>query len=123
MKRVITSASSYSSPYTKYNSYQRGRQKYSVHFNEPENPIDFKAQITEIHPYDDADYVWARIGAKGAMEVEFVQNYKVIDRMQMHYYDDEDYENVDEYYDEIIDRVCIELSYFNKDVEPRMIHN
>ena len=123
MKRVVTSANNYSSPYTKYNTYQRGRKRYSVHSNEPTNPSSFKAQIREIHPYDDADYVWARIGARGAVETEFIQNGKIIDRMQMNYYDEDYYESVDEYYDDLIDAVCVELSNYNKDIESVMVHN
>ena len=123
MKRIITSANKYGSPYTKYNTYQRGKQRYSVHFNEPSSPSGFKAQIREIHPYNDADYVWARIGNRGAVEAEFIQNGKIIDRMQMNYYDEDYYESVDEYYDDLIDAVCVELRNFNKDVEPVMVHN
>lgn len=78
-----------------------------------------KAQITEIHPYDDADYVWARI--ESGM-IKFIQNKKVI---QTNYYfspDDMDIENTD-WIETICDDAIITMRDMNQSVVPRMIHN
>lgn len=79
----------------------------------------FKAQITEIHPYDDADYVWARI--ESGM-IKFIQNKKVI---QTNYYfspDDMDIENTD-WIETICDDAIITMRDMNQSVVPRIIHN
>lgn len=81
---------------------------------------DYEAQITEIHPYDDADYYWAKIHGHIA---EFIQGHKVKSSMKLPVYVDEDYEDEAEYLDTIIDIVCRELRKLNKDISPRMMHN
>lgn len=124
MKKVIKS----SSEYPKYVTIQHGPRKFSVHINE-DGPYEgaFAAQITEIHPYDDADYAWAKIGFNG--QVKFIQNGKVIDTMQLPVYEPEDYEeyypnaDVDAYIDDMLDSVAVELLQINKNVKPVMIHN
>lgn len=124
MKRIVNASKDFNSQLTEYDTYTRNRQKFAIHSNSAYgDPNDFKAQITEIHPYDDADYAWARIGARGAMEVEFIKDGRILEKMQLHYYDDEDYENLEQYFDDIIDTVCVELRSFNKYVKPKMIHN
>ena len=125
MKRVIKASSNdeFLSKLIDYQTYTRNRQKFAIHQNEPTNPNDWKATISEIHPYDDAEYVWARVGKRGTLNVEFIQNGKVIDTMQLHYYEPDEYEREEEFWDEVTDMICLELRTFNKDVEPRMIHN
>ena len=102
-------------------SYNRGGTKYSVNI-EDEDINSFKAQISEIHPYDDAEYAWARVGYNGYMNAEFVLDGNIIDRMQFDYYDDEYYESEDEYLDYVIDEICVELKHINKDIKPRMLY-
>lgn len=81
---------------------------------------DYEAQITEIHPYDDADYYWAKIHGNIA---DFIQGHKVKSSMTLPVYVDEDYEDEVEYLDTIIDIVCRELRKLNKNISPRMMHN
>jgi len=120
MKKLIRSSTA-SNGEGEYFTYQRGRQQFGVHvFND--NPIHLKFQVKEIHPYDLEEYTWARCGYKGALYVEFIRNGKVLDGMQMHYYDEEDYEDENEYVNDIIDQVCVELRYYNKNIEPRIDH-
>ena len=124
MKRLIKA----SDQYTDFITTQHGRQRFAVHINE-NGPYEgsFAAQISEIHPYDDADYAWAKIKFNG--QVEFIQNGKVIDRMQLPGYEPEDYEeyyenaDVDTYISDMLDSVAVELMHINRDVEPRMVHN
>ena len=114
----ITSSTSDS----EYMTYNRGGKRFGVHIYS-DDPLYPAFDVSEIHPYDNAEYAWARCGEQGAACVEFIQNGKVIDKMQWHTYDEEDYEYPDEYLDEMIDQTCIELSNLNEDVKSVMVHN
>lgn len=120
--------SSSASSYNKYAKISRGNQNFSVHYNEIYNDpsadahqmwLDFKAQVSMLRPYDDAEYAWAQI-QNG--EIRIIKNNKVI---QTYYYldaDDMDVENV-EWCDEVIDQAIYYLSKANAGIEPRIIHN
>lgn len=79
----------------------------------------FKAQITEIHPYDDAKYIWVRIESG---KIKFIQDGKVI---QTEYYsspDDMDVENY-EWCTIICDDAIRLMRDMNQSVVPKMVHN
>lgn len=124
MKRQISASSQYNDFFT----IQHGPKKFAVHFSD-NGPYEgaFAAQITEIHPYDDADYAWARIPFNGY--AEFIQKGKVVDRMQLPGYEEEDYEDyegysgLDQYYNDMLDSVAVELMHINRNVKPIMVHN
>lgn len=124
MKRMIKA----STEYTEYINIQHGNKKFGVHIN-TDGPYEgsFAAQISEIHPYDDAEYAWAKINFNG--QVIFYQNGKVIDKMQLASYEPEDYEDyyenasVNEYINDCLDTVAVELLNMNRNVEPIMVHN
>ena len=119
MKRQISA----SSKYNDYMTINHGPQKFSVHISY-DGPYEgsFAAQISEVHPYDDAEYAWARIGFNGS--TDFIKDGKIIDKMQLPTYEDDDlYENVEEYYSDMLDSVAVELMNINKDVKPRMMYN
>ena len=117
MKKYIKASS-----YTSYFNINHGRQKFGVHFDpNGQYPGAFAAQITEIHPYDDAEYAWAKIEFNG--QAKFIKEGKVIDKMQLPAYEEEDYESIEEYYNDMLDSVAVELSNMNKSVQPRMMHN
>lgn len=84
-------------------------------------PIGVSGQITKVAPYDDADYFWAKIERNG--QVKFIQDRKIKDKMQLWAYEEDDYENVDEYIDDIVTETAKELNKFNRDISPRIIHN
>lgn len=117
MKKLIKSSVESDS----YFNYSRGRQEFGIHMYN-DDPVNLKFQVTEIHPYDEASYTWARCGYKGSGYVEFIKNGKVIDSMKMHSYDEDDYESEDEYVNDVIDQICAELRHSNKGVEPRIDH-
>lgn len=94
--------------------------RYMCHYGNIESP-EFVASLSKIAPYDDAEYVWARIYEN--KKVDFIQNGSVIDSMQLPRYDEENYESVGEYVDDCIDRVVVKLNEFNKKIKPRMVHN
>ena len=107
-----------------YSNYKIPRYpfEYSIHDNGSDDPDNYKAQISEHHPYSEAEYVWARIGYKGPMSVEYIQSGKVIDYEPGH---DENvnsgwrdfFESADEYIRETVEQVCDELKNYNKNVE------
>lgn len=80
-------------------------------------------QISKIAPYDDADYVWALIRGNGL--VEFIQDGKILDRMQLSDYLDweEDFESPEEFMDADIDSILEVLVEYNSEIKPRIIHN
>lgn len=124
MKRCIKA----NSQYPDYTIIQHGRQRFSVHINY-DGPYEgaFAAQISEIHPYDDADYAWAKIGFNG--QAQFIKNGKVIDKLQLAGFEPDDYEeyyegcSVDTYINDCLDTVAVALMDINRDVEPVMVHN
>lgn len=77
--------------------------------------------ISRIAPYDDADYFWAKITGNG--QVQFIHNGRVEDKMQMWSYDEDDYESIDEYFNDIVFEAAKELDHFNDSIKPRMMYN
>lgn len=116
MKRYIRSATQYDH----YMSYQHGRQKFSVHYSDPNAAGDMYAQISEIHPYDDAEYAWAKIEGP---QVRFIKDGKTVDKMTLPAYEEEEWESLDEFIDAQIDTIASELMQMNKNVKPRMMYN
>lgn len=86
----------------------------------------FKASISMIAPYDDADYYWARI--YNGM-IKYIYKGKV---MRVNYYfnpedmsdDDPNHDwNVEDWYSGICDEVVQALYEANKHIESKMVHN
>lgn len=111
----------------------KGKYKFSIHYDDvidiedPELSFkQFRASISVIKPYDDADYAWARI-QKGS--IDYFMEGKLAKKeyyfMFSDYGTDEDplYENANEWIADIIDRTCDILIKLNQNVEPRIIHN
>lgn len=120
MKRIIKQPSRFSEHYT----YRRGGDPfaYSISSNGAETPEAYMAQIVEHHPYSEAEYVWARIGYREPMSVEYIQDGEVIEyepghrkEFRMDWRDF--YEDADEYIQDTVERVCGELRDYNRDVE------
>lgn len=78
----------------------------------------FKADVSEIHPYDLAEYAWATL-EKG--EVRYYKNGKLIDRTFYFNSDDIGIED-SEWADDVIMDVCDHLIKLNKNVEQRIDH-
>ena len=105
------------------------RIRYMCHIGN-ENSPNFIASLSKISPYDDAEYVWARIYEN--KKVDFIKNGKVIDSTQLEsyeeYYSGEDYESLDEldlqeYINDCLDIVVLELVDLNKKIRPVMVYN
>ena len=107
--------------YDNYYAVNHGPQRFGVHSSGESDPLFFECQVSEIHPYDDAEYTWAKMGSN--KQVQFIRDGKIQDKMQMHEYEPDDYESVENYYEDIVDSICTELMGMNADVKPIMIHN
>ena len=78
-------------------------------------------QVSRIAAYDDADYYWAKVEGNG--QVKFIHDGKVVDKMQMWSYDEEDYENIDDYINDIVSTIADDLDQYNDEITPRMMYN
>ena len=111
--------------------YYKGK-KFVIHYTvkdtyDAKEAFDsFKASISMIAPYDDADYYWARI--YNGM-IEYIYKGKV---MRVNYYfnpedmsdDDPNHDwNVEDWYSGICDEVVQALYEANKRIKSKMIHN
>lgn len=114
--------------YDKYAKVSRSNQNFSVHYNEIYNDpsadahqmwLDFRAQVSMLRPYDDAEYAWAQIQDG---QIRIIKNNKVIQKYNYLDADDMDVDNV-EWCDEVIDQAIYYLSEANANIEPRIIHN
>lgn len=126
MKKVIKSSANVD--LNLYDTFKLGNKRFSVHSNDIDNgptadPVSmlrqFKAQVSEIHPYDDADYAWANL-SKGV--VDYYRSNKHIDRSYYGTSDDMDVEN-EEWCEAVLYAVAENLADLNRDVEPLIIHN
>lgn len=78
----------------------------------------FKANVSEIHPYDLAEYAWATL-ENGV--VRYYKDGKLIDKTFYFNSDDMDIED-SEWSDAVIMDVCDHLIKLNKNVEQRIDH-
>lgn len=119
MKRVVASKS-WNGHDATYHTHTRNGQKFSIYMYNDDDPMAVRFSMSEIHPYDDAEYTWARYDN---LVVEFIRGGKVVDKMHMHDYDEDYYETVYEYVTDLVDATAVELLNMNKDVKPRIVHN
>ena len=127
MKRYVkTSSADFNSKLTEYVTFNHGKRRFSCHMVDTSNLEDldtFQATVSEIHPYDDAEYTWAQIGEHQPLQVKYIRDGKVVNTDYLPDYDGESYETEDEYLDTILDIVAVKLLDLNKDVEPRMMYD
>lgn len=128
---VVESSKSPNSAANKYPEYMkasRDGQDFSIHYTEVDTSPDadpwkmfheYKATVSEIHPYDDAEYAWAQI-ENGV--IKYIQNGKVVDKSYYMTADDWDVEN-NEWCDSVINEAMDTLNQINSNVQPRIIHN
>lgn len=104
-------------------------RKYSVKYKEVYTGQDadvsemfhrFKAQISELHPYDDANYAWASI-SDGVIEYRDGKG-ELIDQDFYFNADDMDVEN-ENWCDEVVNIAIAKLNELNLNVKPKIIHN
>lgn len=120
--------------YQHYYAYDyKGRNRFSIHYDDVTDIEDpelsfkqFKASISPIKPYDDADYAWARIQSGS---IDYIRKGKIIKKeyyfMFSDYGTDENelYENANDWMNDVINEACDTLIDLNQNVEPVIIHN
>lgn len=116
MKKLIVS--SRSNEYDRSFTYNLGTLSFLVKVSESDDPYEFRFQISEIHPYDLTEYVWAK--KISPMQVNFYDDGKLVTKMTVPDYEEDDFESVEDYYQSVIDSVCTELRTLNKNKKPRM---
>lgn len=131
MKRVITAS-------TKYDKRLRGDwlQVGNVQFSGyiDHNPVKQpmlmpRFQLSEIHPYDMQEYVWAKRNDNQSDRVDFYRNGKRVGSMLIADYDPYDYDSgmgadadFNEYVSYILRDVMRELRSYNRKYQPQIDH-
>ena len=105
-----------STSYTGHYVYTWGNQKYSIYFKNADDPANFQCQVSEIHPYDMAEYAWAR--KDGPASASIIKNRKVINTIDVPEYDEDNYEEDSEYLNDVIFDMCKALRDTNARVKP-----
>ena len=115
MKRYIRS--SVTNSYTDHFNYNyKGLYNFSIYSKYDNDPEKFQCQITEIHPYDLAEYAWIKKDQPASASV--IKNGKRIGYIELAEWDEDWYEDEDEYIRDIIDYMCDQLIAWNAKVEP-----
>ena len=108
------------SRYISTQTIEVGNTKYRVFELADSTYEDLKLQIVGIHPYDDAEYVWANI-ENG--KCYFILNGKRISNRPIEPFTEGWYEDDNEYLNDIVIRTCKELNQINADIEPIIVHD
>ena len=113
-----------------YSDYQKiyyGRHEFSCHITDPDENLPdneitqiFKASLREIHPYDDAEYYWAKIEN---LYIHYIYRGKVVDKERYDFYDSEEFESVFEWENVVLEDAMRGLIERNKNIEPRILHD
>ena len=119
----ITAATSPSKflSYENQMTFKKGTHRFAVYFTDPGDFGNMHAIIYELHAYDDANYIWARIDG---LNVTFLDKETEIDKMHLWSYEEEYYDGeINEYITDVVSTICDDLIEMNKDVKPVMVHN
>ena len=117
MKRYIKS----NSEFKDYTVIRVDNTRFTVNYTAEDDMLK-NIYMHEIHPYDDAEYAYARMYSP--VEIAFYRNGKIIDKMQIAEYDEDvDELSFDEYLDDVFTSIATELRNINKYVKPIMLHN
>lgn len=126
MKKMITAGSG--NRYDNHLNIYYKKQKFHVNIDFYDSNADVfrmpRFAIQEVHPYDDAEYTWAKKDDTNSNRVMYIRNGKVVDTSTLWSYEPDDYENdPDDYVSDILDNIAAELYDMNQDVKPIMVHN
>ena len=114
MKRLIRA--SITNDYTNRFKYSVNGQKFIIYSKYNDDPENFQCQITEIHPYDLAEYYWVKKDSPAAAKV--IKQGKITGYIDIDEYDEDRYSDPQDYIDSIIDYMCTMLYSYNRDIEP-----
>lgn len=106
--------------FTNHFVIKRGNSSYFCYIGN-ENSPNFVASLSKIAPYDDADYVWARINDD--RQVQYIKNGKEIHEIWLDDFNDENFPSLRSYIGDCLDIVVDDLIEFNKDIKPIMVYD
>lgn len=118
MKRYIKSSSQ--PKYSERRKFTFDGIQYRAYISNADNPENLLLDISELHPYDESEYAWAR--KVSPILVNIYQAGKKIDELYVDY-DLDEFDSPEEYVDTVIEAICEELREYNKSVEPRIDHS
>lgn len=118
MKKLIKSSTAImaSRDYDNFFTMFRGRQKYAVRISHEDDPANLLFQVSEIHPYDDAEYAWAKKWSSGS--VSLYRDGKEVSNFPIPDYNMDIYDSPSEYVNTLLDITFAALQNANSDVEP-----
>ena len=123
MKRYIRS--SRTNDYTDHYTLTREGVKFSIYTKYADDPEMFQCQISELHPYDDADYAWVK--KDSSADATVYKKGRPYGHIEIREWDedaeDEYNGNSDRFIRDSINYLCGELRSFNRNVKPEMVHN
>ena len=96
------------------------RNKFSVYDKYEEDPMNYQCQVSEIHPYDLADYAWARKDSPSSAVI--IKSGRIIKTIPVPEYDEDIYEHDWEYFQEVTETIFDALIDENKNVKPMIDH-
>ena len=124
MKRYIKS-SKITDDYTDHYNVKYDWVKFSVYTKYADDPEMFQCQITELHPYDDAEYAWVK--KDSPTDATVYKNGKPYGHIEVREWDEEaeqEYKgNIQKFINEMVKHLCYELRKFNRDVKPVIVNN
>ena len=101
--------------------YYHGRQKFFGRIKYEDDPDNLQFQLHEVHPYDlSEDYAWATKDSPA--NIRIIQHGKTIDNVSVPDYIEDDWDDPNDYVNDVIDRAAVALLQVNRDVEPQIDH-
>lgn len=120
MKRYIKSDSA-QPIYSERRKFTFDGIQYVAYIRNADNPENLMFDISELHPYDEAEYAWAR--KVSPIMVNIYQAGKKIDEIYVKDYNQEEFVNPEGYVNTVIEVICEELREYNKKVDPKVDHS
>lgn len=122
MKRVIVAGSRFGVNQVIKNWHGKPNHNYMVRLGGEDSIDTLSIQISGLHPYDDAEYAYARVESGQPTLANIIKDGRFLATVSMEYYDPEDWEDLNEYINEFVDRIIAKLEEVNKDVQPKIMH-
>lgn len=101
-----------------------GNYRYGIRSKYTDDPYNFQCYITEIHPYDDAEYCWIRKDMPNSASV--YRNGRKIDTITLADWDDyeDEYEgDAQDFIHDMVVGLCEELRECNRGIKSVMVYN
>lgn len=99
---------------------------YSGYLGNIDFPHSLKMQLSSVHPYDDADYVWAKL-ENGY--IRYIKSGKTLStsKVDKFPFDEDDpkfdFNDINNYIESIAYKIATVLDDYNQSIKPKMVHN